>query len=376
MNVFTWSNYFITGLESVDEQHHQLINLINQFGRLVTSSSITKAELDRVFGELSDYANYHFSEEEKMMKDFNLDNRHIDHHLTSHKNFIQDLIWLNSEINNPKLHAVNFDSTQSLMSFLTHWLSYHILGIDQYMAKQIFAIKSGKSPEQSYLETTLIQDPSMEILLNALNGLLQQISERNQALELINRTLEERVIVRTQELIQANQRLEFLANTDILTNLPNRRYALQHLNFEWERAQRESTPLSCLMIDADGFKIINDTYGHDAGDIVLRTLSAALHHNVRTDDVVCRLGGDEFLIICSNTPLVGALKLAENLRRKVAEMQVAAGSGLWKGSISVGVAVRQSEMEKIEDLLKVADEGVYLAKRNGRNYVATIQDIN
>ena len=127
-----------------------------------------------------------------------------------------------------------------------------------------------------------------------------------------------------------------------------------------------------MMIDADGFKGINDSYGHEAGDEVLRQLSLSLKEAVRTDDMVCRLGGDEFLIVCANTPLDGALRTAEKVRSEVANLRVAAGTGAWQGSISVGVAVRQPDMLNIEDLLKTADEGVYIAKRNGRNQVATV----
>ena len=136
------------------------------------------------------------------------------------------------------------------------------------------------------------------------------------------------------------------------------------------RLPKIATPLSCMMIDADGFMIINDSHGHDAGDKVLRSLSTKLLHTVRSDDIVCRLGGEEFLIICTNTPLDGAVKLAEILRGEVAAFSVQAGTGVWQGSISIGVAARTVGMTGFEDLIKAADLGVYAAKRNGRNCVA------
>lgn len=125
-----------------------------------------------------------------------------------------------------------------------------------------------------------------------------------------------------------------------------------------------------MMIDADGFKKINDQYGHDAGDEVLRELSRQLRYALRTDDVVCRLGGDEFLVICPATSLAGAMHAAEVLRQEIAKLQVAvSGGGHWQGSISVGVAVRTAAMQGPEDLIRAADDGVYIAKRNGRNRV-------
>lgn len=135
---------------------------------------------------------------------------------------------------------------------------------------------------------------------------------------------------------------------------------------------RDGGPPACMMIDADGFKATNDNCGHDAGDAVLRQLSRRSLHAVRTDDVVCRLGGDEFLVIRTKTPLEGAPGQAEQLRREVAALRAPAGKGEWRGSGSIGVAVRGATMKGFEDLIKLADEGAYRAKREGRNRVATV----
>jgi len=126
-----------------------------------------------------------------------------------------------------------------------------------------------------------------------------------------------------------------------------------------------------MMIDADHFKEVNDTYGHDAGDDVLRGLAKELQGSVRSDDIVCRLGGDEFLIICPNTGLKGGMTIAELTRKKVADLRIQTGDGNWHGSISVGVAVRLSTMNHHEELIKIADDGVYAAKRDGKNCVRT-----
>ena len=113
----------------------------------------------------------------------------------------------------------------------------------------------------------------------------------------LNQTLEARVAERTLALSQMNERLENMAMTDVLTNLPNRRHAMRVLEQEWQNTLKNGTLLTCMMIDADGFKTINDRFGHDAGDEVLRQLARCLTQSVRNDDVVCRLGGDEFLIL-------------------------------------------------------------------------------
>jgi PleD family two-component response regulator len=171
--------------------------------------------------------------------------------------------------------------------------------------------KAGASPEETYRDHAQTGDPATDVLLNALHGLFDQVSERNHELVELNKTLEARVAERTLALMDANQRLDEVANTDLLTGLPNRRYAMQCAASAWDTSVCESKPLACMMIDADGFKIINDTHGHDAGDAVLRALSRQLQHAVRNDDIVCRLGGDEFLVICTGTPLDGAMTLAE-----------------------------------------------------------------
>jgi diguanylate cyclase (GGDEF)-like protein/hemerythrin-like metal-binding protein len=367
MEAFQWNSCFVTGLTDVDDQHHRLVDVINRFGELVTREEGTSvAELEAVFVELAAYAQYHFAEEEALMMTKRLDARHVERHRQSHASFIDEVTQLHSSVS-----ANNPDAAKSLLQFLTHWLAYHILGEDQFMAKQIASIQSGCRPEDAYLDDAPTKDPATDTLLSALNGLFQQVSERNRELMQLNKTLEARVAERTLALTDANQRLEDLANTDTLTGLPNRRRALRSLALEWDAALRNSAPLACMMIDADGFKVINDTYGHDAGDEVLRALSTELQHAVRTDDIVCRLGGDEFLIICAGTPLNGAMKLAEAIRQQVAALRVPAGAGEWRGSISVGVASRTAAMSGLEDLMKAADLGVYVAKRNGRDCVAT-----
>jgi hemerythrin len=346
-----------------------MVDVINRFGDLIMrEEEASMPEIEAVFTELASYAQYHFAEEEALMAAEKLDARYVEQHKQSHRDFFAEVQNLHGGIFNS-----NRESARSLMQFLTHWLTYHILGTDQFMAKQIASIRSGVTSEGAYRKDVVTKDPAMEALLTSLNGLFVQVSQRNHALVQLNKNLEERVAQRTEALTEANQRLDDLANTDILTGLPNRRHALRSFSTEWNQSVRDDTPLSCIMIDADGFKQINDHYGHDAGDAVLRTLAQKLLDNVRTDDIVCRLGGDEFLVICANTPLNGALSLAETMRQKVADLRVVAGSGQWSGSISVGVATRTADMATIEFLMKTADQGMYIAKQRGRNCVATAQ---
>ena len=365
MESFHWDKHFETGLVEVDRQHHQLVELINRFGNLIAQlDGVTVSDIEIVFKELAEYAKYHFKEEEEMMTSVGLDTRHVTHHSQLHANFLQELIRMRSGVSPQKPNAA-----QPLLKFLTYWLAFHILGTDQSMARQVRAIQGGQKPVDAFSAEDAMKEGATEPLLHALNGLFHQVSERNRELVELNRTLEQKVAERTHALLEANYKLEELSLTDALTGLPNRRHAMAKIASDWSESVRDGTHLACMMIDADGFKQINDNYGHDAGDEVLRQLSNNLRYSVRTDDLVCRMGGDEFLIICPHTSLEGALHAAEMTRQTIAALRVPAGSGTWLGSISVGVAVRTPEMNGPEDLLKAADEGVYIAKRNGRNQV-------
>lgn len=357
----------------MDEQHQRLVDVINRFGALIMrENGATAAELEVVFVELAQYASFHFAEEEALMAASGLTPQYVESHRQKHLQFMAEVTFLYEGIS-----ADNRGAAKGLLEFLTNWLAYHILGSDQFMARQIALIASGGDSRGATQPDAPTQDPAKDALLSALNCLFQQVSDRNHALVHLNKTMEARVSERTQALTEktqaladANQQLDDIANTDALTDLPNRRHAMRSFQRAWSEAVSSNTALACMMIDADGFKQINDTQGHDAGDRVLQALSMQLRNAVRTDDLVCRLGGDEFLIICAATPMDGALQLAEKIRSDVAALRVNAGAGEWRGSVSIGVAVRSAEMTSMEDLLKTADLGVYAAKRNGRNCVA------
>ena len=367
MESFRWDTCFVTGIPTVDEQHHRLVDIINAFGDLLLRpEGSTSEEMERVFTELADYAAYHFSEEELLMQEHAIDSRHFAHQKKEHAQFLVDVAFMRTgAASNQRGKA------SELLQYLCNWLAYHILGSDQLLARLVEATQLGMSQEAAFAAHRKEHDPATATLLQAMNRLFEQVSERNRELAELNQTLEARVVERTHALSDANLRLENMAMTDVLTGLPNRRHALLALEREWRRADDHGAPLACMLLDADGFKHINDTQGHDAGDEVLCRLAVQLSHAVRNDDLVCRLGGDEFLIVCIDTPLDGMLQLAEKVRREVAALYVPAGDGGWQGSISVGVAVRSANMRSLEDLLKAADMGVYQAKHLGRNCVAT-----
>ena len=368
MESFTWGANFETGIQEVDDQHRKLVELINKLGSQLAENDMADRHVENLLQELVNYAQYHFEDEKVLMARYCLDRRHCDQHLSAHKGFIDDVTYMVQ-----RLKKGDGDDGKSLLEFLIHWLAYHVLGCDQNMARQIAAIDGGASPVDAYLSEEKNVSESTEPLLAALNGLFRQVSRRNKELSLLNQNLETIVKERTRELVKANADLEILALTDVLTELPNRRHALLQLHHLWKESIQVGRHLACMVIDADGFKTINDTLGHDAGDVVLKRLACELQHSVRSDDIVCRMGGDEFLIICPNTPLEGALLIAELTKNNIARLRIPAGAGLWSGSISVGVAANGNDINSIDDLLKAADDAVYMAKNDGRNCVKTRQ---
>lgn len=368
MDVFQWEPSFETGFAEVDRQHQHLVKLTNDFGSLLSENQLNEHDIETLYAELVSYTQYHFDEEETLAREGRVDERHTEHHTQEHQNFLLEVNLMHQQMANG-----NHQNARDLFEFLMNWLVSHILGSDMSMARQIGSIEAGLAVATAYDKEEHAVDKATGLLLKSFNNLFQLVSNRNKQLFELNQTLEQRVEERTQSLHDANRKLGELALTDVLTGLPNRRHALQSLERLWHEAQTADLPLACLMIDADGFKAINDNYGHDAGDLVLCELARHLKYTVRTDDMVCRLGGDEFLILCPKTATQGALQIATLVHRKIRELCVRVEEGgKWQGSISVGVAARTADMTNPQDLIKLADKGVYAAKAAGRNCVKMV----
>jgi two-component system, cell cycle response regulator len=163
-----------------------------------------------------------------------------------------------------------------------------------------------------------------------------------------------------------------LALTDALTGLNNRRYLETHLKALAEQARAANRPLSVLFADVDSFKAINDTYGHDAGDAVLRELASRLRRNTRNIDLACRIGGEEFVVVMPDVGADRASQAAERLRACIAgEPFQVDGERFLQVTASVGIATLDGVHDSAEGLLRRADQALYLAKRGGRNRVVT-----
>ena len=162
--------------------------------------------------------------------------------------------------------------------------------------------------------------------------------------------------------------LSELAYRDPLTGLLNRRSFDKTIHTEWKRRKRYQRPLSLIMIDIDHFKKVNDRYGHQKGDSILKTVGAIIHENVRSSDSPCRYGGEELAVILPETGLQSAIATAEKLRSLVAT-QVQEIEGI-PVTVSLGVGAFKHTMKQPDDLVAAADHALYTAKKEGRNQVS------
>lgn len=367
--LFDWTKDYETSLNEVDEQHKYLVSLTNEIAIKLSEKSLNKQELDEAFKKILDYASYHFMAEEKLMKEKNINSIFYEKHEKSHKQFVEQVQQLFLEVGD----GVNKEAVRSLLEFLISWLAFHILGTDQNMAKQIDLIDKGHSPNEAYEMVEQNTNKQTEPLVKALNGLVNVVIKRNNELLELKRNLELKVMEKTRELSAANQTLRTLASTDVLTNLPNRRYLFEALEVILEEAKENLLLTSGLMIDLDNFKEVNDNYGHEMGDKVLKEFSQAIKEAIRTDDVFARLGGDEFFLLLPNTDSRGAFILASQLLELTRKLNVRVGDRLddrWNSSISIGIAtIAPSKITCANDFMKKADLAVYAAKNAGKNCI-------
>lgn len=177
-----------------------------------------------------------------------------------------------------------------------------------------------------------------------------------------------RIKQQTDDLKAANAQLAALSLLDSLTNLYNRRHLDQRLEEEVARANRYGGPLTCLMLDIDRFKSVNDRYGHQEGDAVLRMVANVLRQATRISDVVGRYGGEEFTILAPETDLAAGAVLAERIRSSVAAQEVLLDGEKVRVTISIGLA-QHVRRDTGADLIAAADGALYAAKAAGRDRV-------
>lgn len=245
----------------------------------------------------------------------------------------------------------------ALFASLLAWLAARRLSVDLYaLVNAAEAVEAGTSGADI---PSVHSNREVAKLSQALGRMTHRLLSAREAME-------DTVRQRTQELQEANHALDRQARTDMLTGLLNRRGFDTQMSFAMALARRSGRPLSLITVDVDHFKRVNDTYGHAAGDEVLRRLAQTLQERLRGSDVVARVGGEEFVAMLPDTDLEGARAIAETL---VAAMNEQQDPVVGKVTVSAGVATLRGPEYESADLMRRADAALYEAKGQGRNRV-------
>lgn len=217
-------------------------------------------------------------------------------------------------------------------------------------------------------ELTLLQSKFNELLYN----ISQEEDKQIRYEKAISENLELAVRQRTKELEDAKKELEKIASIDELTNIFNRRVFFEIAHKYYTLALRAKQPITFMMLDIDFFKLVNDTYGHQAGDELLKEFSINIKNTIRESDVFGRIGGEEFGIVLKNISIKNALVMAQKIKFNIENMDFMYSGEYIKITTSIGITQNIESDTNIQDLYKRADKALYTAKENGRNKIETI----
>lgn len=225
---------------------------------------------------------------------------------------------------------------------------------------------------EKYKSTIIVLTLSIFIIVLLVVKLMivnKRLKNQNKEIEDFNIELEQKVKTRTKELFIANEKLQEMVSKDFLTGVSSRLYFYEQAQSAFEFARRAKMPLSVLLFDIDKFKNVNDTYGHDGGDEVLKNFAHKVKENLRQSDIFGRLGGEEFCICINNIDVKGAVALANKLRIVVERSSCEVNGRVVNITTSIGVAQMSSDDHNIDNIIKRADIALYQAKNKGRNQV-------
>ncbi|MBN1760149.1 MAG: diguanylate cyclase [Chitinispirillaceae bacterium] len=257
-------------------------------------------------------------------------------------------------------------------------LKVHIAGTTAYFRSEHRMRHSDGTYRWVLVRGTAIRNGAGEAV--RIVGLLTDINEQKQNELRLHAQLDEMRFalasekVLMEELDRKNRELTELSITDGLTGLYNHRFLQQRFDFEYKRTRRYGGELCCLLMDIDHFKKINDTYGHQFGDYVLKRIAAIIKSNSREVDICGRYGGEEFLII-ANLTRKNAIKFALKLHDAIEAELFEHPSAMVKATVSIGIAECTNEVKTRQELIERADRAMYQAKKDGRNLVRVWKDV-
>jgi diguanylate cyclase (GGDEF)-like protein/hemerythrin-like metal-binding protein/PAS domain S-box-containing protein len=470
--IFPWSENFETGIEIIDDQHRKLVDLLNKLaGHLARGSD--ELTLYAVYDDLTDYAAYHFQTEEGIWGQYLNGDEVVQTHGKSHQDFVAEVLRIRQQTG----ALADEEAVEELVSFLTHWLAFHILEDDALMARIVQAVQLGETLEWAKEQAADHMSGAARVLIEAVLkmydslsartlALLREVSKRQKVEEklrlssnIIESSTEAIFITDTQgritdanpafcrdvqcsletllnqpiravkptlfdsengqqvwdiatqkghwagemssrrfdgesesvwltlstvkdddlktvhyvgmlssisQLVERHHAMVSVANHDSLTGLPNRRLLEDRLLQTMERSKRNSTVLAVCFLDLDGFKLINDTHGHDVGDVVLNVVAQRMTQVLRGVDTVARIGGDEFVLLLSD--LAHSQEAAQLIERVLFDitLPIQVGGSVLHIGASLGATLYPEDTGSTDALLKHADVALYQAKAQGK----------
>lgn len=270
--------------------------------------------------------------------------------------------------------ANNVIGLSLLITLLMVPLSYQIVRNVVSPLRQVREAARSIARNEPDVRVNLKRKDEIGEMADSFNAMADQISATHKKLTELNIELEDRVFKRTQALEDANQRLREMAARDSLTGLYNRRHFNDLLAQLFAESTRYETNLTCVMIDLDNFKHVNDSLGHQAGDDLLRLTSNVIQRSIREADVAIRYGGDEFCVLMPQTAPTEARASAERILQRFCKDVERDMPNASVATLSIGLASRQGREPSTPDaLVQLADEALYLAKAGGKNRITVVQ---
>ena len=370
IDVFPWNRNLEIGIVEIDAQHQLLVALINELCRALVAQK--KDEITKQIQSVANYAEFHFAFEEKYWQTRLGGDAWVAHHGQAHQAFLPSISKIFQHIETKPIELVAEETVQ----FLIRWLARHILDEDRKMAHVIHYCEQGSTIEDAKVAAKKVTQDSTSVFSETLLAMYRSLS--SQALDLLREraarlAIENELVATNDELNRLNKKLTEQANYDELTHVGNRRSFECNAQKELKRCQRDGSGFTIILWDIDHFKLINDTYGHDAGDKALRAFAGCLKaHSHRPQDQVYRIGGEEFCQVTSHQTQHQAVALANKIKASVEQLNIHNRHSPTHPFMTVSAGVIclvPSTDDTLEQLLKRADGKLYQAKSLGRNQV-------
>ncbi|TVZ41530.1 hemerythrin [Alteromonadaceae bacterium 2753L.S.0a.02] len=364
--LFRWDKNLETGIAIIDEQHHHLVDLVNQLAQSIVQQHSTQNL--SIYEDLKNYAAYHFETERQIWYEaLGTDDPWCEEHDHAHAQFLPAIENIFDENETDSRD----DFVEKIFRYLVRWLLFHILEEDKKLAYVVLAVKQGIDKKNAKALANSRASTSFNVFIDTLLSMHDQLAIRTFSL-IREQQKRERVQI---ELEESNAQLANLSITDQLTGLHNRRYFDATLDEELRRSKRNNTPLALIYADIDDFKRLNDHYGHIAGDHALQQIAGIFKNACqRSADYAFRIGGEEFAILLADTDIAKATAFAETLRVRTETLAIpnCRSRVCEHVTLSLGAFAKIPEPHDTPDyFLQQADLLLYRAKSTGRNCVAS-----